>query len=173
MIVLLRRVLGRRPIEVVDSRPPPEVDPDDLARWVQERDVGRLERSLKVGLHAHPYGTTPAGLITEVRVEMEAEWDREHEQLGGLCPPMAPLVDRLAAAREEARRRWPAYFVEADQALDEARAGAWFFPTMQEARDWLAFDVDLDEAVGTVRREPDHLEEWLRWRRAWCLEHGL
>ena len=53
----------------------------------------------------HPYGTTPEGLIDEVRVELEKEY-RDDDGMGW----MPPLVQRLEDAEIEARRRWPEHF---------------------------------------------------------------
>lgn len=64
--------------------------------------IAQLERELLD--NGHPYGTTPDGLTTEVRVEMEAAW---REEGWGWMPP---CVERMRLAEAEARRRWPEQF---------------------------------------------------------------
>lgn len=66
--------------------------------------IDRLERELKIGPYAHPYGFDATGLITEVRVEHEA-WYRDNDPYG-----MPDLTERERAAEAEARRRWPYIF---------------------------------------------------------------
>jgi hypothetical protein len=66
--------------------------------------IEKLESELLVGRHEHPYGMSPEGLITEVRVEHE-RLHRESQDWG-----MPSLIEREAAAEAEARRRWPNYF---------------------------------------------------------------
>jgi hypothetical protein len=51
----------------------------------------------------HPYGTDPKGLIDQCRVEMEQECRKQGRT-------MPPLVERLKAAEQMARLRWPHYF---------------------------------------------------------------
>lgn len=69
--------------------------------------IAQMERELKIGPHAHPYGFDIEGLVDEVRVEHEA-WFRANDPLG-----MPSLVKRIATARAEAARRWPYMFVAA------------------------------------------------------------
>jgi len=75
-----------------------------------QNSIDQLERDLKIGAHQHPYGADPDGLITEVRVEMEAEYRRRESE--GEWPCMPPAYQREAEAEAEARRRWPASFAD-------------------------------------------------------------
>ena len=67
--------------------------------------IDDLERDLKIGPYAHPYGLDEEGLIAEVRVEHEKVY---RETVWGWMPS---LVQREADARADAIYRWTEYFL--------------------------------------------------------------